>query len=74
MTEESILQYFAKELPMAGVMSFFCWAMLQIVKQVMVHYQKMIDEQLVHLANTIKELASHCDRCPNNTYCNHEDK
>ena len=54
---DTLLTSLAKELPIVAVMSLFCWAMLQIFKQVMNHYQKLIDTTLMDLAKAIDSLA-----------------
>lgn len=58
---ETLLTTLAKELPVVAVMSLFCWAMLQIFKQVMSHYQKLIDTTLINLAKAVDSLADKLD-------------
>ena len=58
---ETLLTTLAKELPAVAVMSLFCWAMLQIFKQVMNNYQKLIDTTLINLARAVDSLAERLD-------------
>lgn len=58
---ETILAKLVAELPATAIIAGFAYLLVQIVRQVLSHYQKMIDESLSRLTESIHKLREKLD-------------
>jgi len=73
MIEPAILKLF-ENLPVAGVLGLFTWALFQLVKQVVTHYQSWIDTFGRDIVMELRAISGQIERRSDRNDHNHKEQ